>query len=138
MLLELGLDESERKTRPEYRHVQLLQGKRESADVVLVSVGEEDAEHLTVPLQQVGDVRQHEVDAEHVLLGKHEPRVDDEDLVLPLQGPHVDPDLAQTAKRDVTELRGHKRRSCSDSCLATATGTGGGGGASSWSRYRLS
>src|SRR5207245_1903703 len=85
--------------------------------------------------QQVGDVGQHEVDAEHVVLREHEARVDDEDLVLPLQGPHVDADLAEAAQRQVAEstLR-HNKRSCSASCLS-GSGSGGGGGARNRSRY---
>src|SRR6266581_1007378 len=138
VLPELRLDESERETRPVDGDVELPQSKWQSADVVLVPVREEDAEDLAIPLQEVRDVRQHEVDAEHVFLREHEPGVDDEDLVLPLQRPHVDADLAQATKREIPELRGHKRRNCSDSGLGTATGTGGGGGASSWSRYRRS
>ena len=139
VFLELRLDQAQRQARAEDRDVQLLQGEGKAADVVLVAVGQEDSEHLAVFLQEVRDIGQDQVDAQHVLLGKHQPGVDDQDLLLPLERPHVDPDLAQTAEREVPEwLSGHNRRSCSDSCLGTAVGTGGGGGASSWSRYRLS
>src|SRR5712691_7659435 len=100
-----------------------------------MAVAEKDAEHLAARFEQVRDVGQDEVDPEHVLLGEHEPCVDDEDLVLPLERPHVDADLTEAAERQVSKPA-HKRRSCSASCLGIAIGSGGGGGgARSLSRY---
>src|SRR4029077_12813764 len=149
VLPELWFDEPERQACAVYRHVvEALQGERQAADVVLMAVGQHDADDLSISClpattgrgpQEVRDVRQDEVDAEHVLLREHEPGVHDQDLVLPLEAPHVDPDLAEAAQREVTEARGrYRRRSCSDSGTGAATGTGGGGGASIWSRYRFS
>src|ERR1700737_2336161 len=120
-----------------------------------MAMAEEDAEPVAAAVEQVGDVREDQVDAEHVLLGKHQPCVDDEDLLVPFEGPHVDADLAEAAKRDVPEPRSanrapreltpkalsswgfHNRLSCSASCFWTGGGGGGGGGASSLSRYAL-
>jgi len=67
--------------------------------VVFVAVAEEDAEHLSLAVEQVRDVGQDEVDAEHVLLRKHQAGVDHQDLLLPLESPHVDADLAEAAER---------------------------------------
>ncbi len=135
MLAQLGLEQTEREAGPVNGHVEQLQRIRQAADVVLMAVREEDPDNVPTFLQQVGDVGQHEVDAEHVVLREHEARVDDEDLVLPLQGPHVDADLAEAAQRQVAEstLR-HNKRSCSASCLS-GSGSGGGGGARNRSRY---
>src|ERR1700687_675220 len=136
MLFQLGLDETQRQPRPVDGNVDLLQRVRQTADMVLVAVREEDPKHFTVAAQQVGDVGQHKVDARHVLVREHESGVDDKDLVVPLEGPHVDSDLAQAAQRDIPESRRtHSRRSCSASCFGGSTGTGGGGGASSLARY---
>src|SRR3989442_16023695 len=88
-------------------------------------------------MQQVGDVREDQVDAKHVLLREHEPGVDNYNLALPLQRPNVDADLSEAAGGEIPETGAHNKRSCSDSCLAAATATGGGGGASTWSRYRF-
>src|SRR5204862_3281480 len=86
----------------------------------------------------VGDVREHEIDAGHVFLGKHEPGVDDQDLALPLERPHVDADLPEASQGQVAEAPGaYRRRSCSDSGFGAPTPTGGGGGARSWSSKRF-
>ena len=134
MFFQLRLEQAQGQPRAEDWDVQLLQRKRQAADVVFVAVGEEDAQHFAAAVQQVGDVRKDEVDAEHVFLRKHEARVDDDDLALPLQRPHVDADLAEAAEREIPEPGAHKSRSCSDSCFGAAATTGGGGGASTWSR----
>ena len=103
--------------------------------MVLVAVGEEYAGDLLLTLQEIGDVRQDQVDAGHVLLRKHEPRVDDDELLLPFERPHVDADLAEAAEREIAQTLGlYSRRSCSDSGFGAATGTGGGGGTRTWSR----
>ena len=95
--------------------------------MVLVAVGEDDPEHLLVLSEQVADVGDDEVDAGHVLAGEHQAGVDDQDLVVPLQGPHVAADLAEPAEGDVAELQ--IRLSCSGSAGGSASGSGGGGGA---------
>jgi len=97
--------------------LELFQNIRKPTNVVFVPMAQEDAEHVFASIEKVGDVGQDQVDAEHVLMGKHQSRVDDEDLLLPLEGPHVDADLAQAAQRQITESRGaHSSRSCSASC----------------------
>jgi len=139
VLPQLRLEEAKSQPSAVNRHVELLERVGQASDVVLMTVGEKNAEHLSATVQQVRDVRQDQVDPEHVLLREHQPGVDDENLVLPLERPHVDADLAQAAEGEIPKpRRAHKRRSCSDSCFGPGTGTGGGGGASSWSRYRLS
>ena len=49
---------------------------------------------------QVPDVRNDEIDAEHLLVGEHETRVDDEDVVPHLDREHVLADLADAAEGD--------------------------------------
>ena len=41
-----------------------------------------------------------EIDAVHLLVGEHEPAVDDDDLVAVLEDEHVLADLADAAERD--------------------------------------
>src|SRR5713226_5723339 len=155
MLLQLGLDETQRQSRAVNGDVQLLQRVWQPADVVLVAMTEKDPQHLAALFEEVRDVGQNEVDPKHVLLREHQPGVYDEHLVLPLQRPHVDADFAKAAERQVPKPRFanrgpreltpralsswgfHNRRSCSASCLGTGGGSGGGGGVSSLSRYAL-
>jgi len=103
VLLELRLHQAQRQPGAVNGDVDLLERIRQAADVVFVAVRKEDAEYLFFRLHQVGDVRQDEVDAGHVLLRKHQAGIDDQDLVVPLEGPHVDADLPETAEREVTK-----------------------------------
>src|SRR5215212_6137471 len=51
-----------------------------------------------LPLQQVADVGQHQVDADHLVFREHEPAVDDDDRVVVLDGRHIladGPDAAE-------------------------------------------
>ena len=90
VLAQLGADQPERELRAIDRHLeQVAQNVRQSADVVLVRVGYEKAAHVFAALPEVGDVRNDEVDAEHLLVREHEPRIDDEDVVPDLEREHV-------------------------------------------------
>jgi len=126
VLFQLRLDEPESEPGPINRHVEALEHEGEGADVVLMAVGEDDPEHLLVLPEQVADVGDDEVDPGHVLAGEHKARVDDQDLVVPFQGPHVAADLAQPAEGDVAELQ--IRLSCCGSAGGSGSGSGGGGG----------
>ena len=55
--------------------------------------------HLVPIFDQIGNIRDDEVDAEHILLGEHQPRVHNENLIIHTDGSHVLSDLAKTAKR---------------------------------------
>ena len=79
---------------------------RERTDVVLVAVGEHDAADIADALLQPRDVRDHEVDAEHLLLREHEPGVDDHDVVAAAEREHVAADLSEPPERDQGHLRG--------------------------------
>ena len=63
---------------------ELAQDPRQRAEVVLVAVGDDDALDVVDALAQVGEVGQHEVDADH--LGRREAQadVDDDDPVVVL------------------------------------------------------
>ena len=89
------------------RHARELgQHVRQAADVVLVGVGDEEGPDVGAVLLEVGDVGDDEVDAEHLLVGEHEPAVDDDDVVAVLEHVHVLADLAHPAERDDAERLG--------------------------------
>ena len=101
VLAELRADEPERELRAVNRHVrEVAQDVRQRADVILVRVRDEDPFDLVAALAEVLDVGDDEVDAEHLLVGEHEPGVDDQDVVALLDRHHVLPDLTDTAERD--------------------------------------
>ena len=57
------------------------------------------ADHALV-LLQVGGVGDDDVHAEKFLLGEHQARIDDDDVVAGAQDEHVHSELAQPAERD--------------------------------------
>ena len=78
--------------------IQLLEQKGERADVVLVGMGDHDGAHFVAVLQQVGKVGDHEVHAEHFGAGKHQPGVDDDNIVAVLDHGGVHPNLADASQ----------------------------------------
>ena len=68
--------------------------------MVLVAVGDEERQNVVAVLAQVGDVGQHEVDAQHLVARERKPAVDDHDLAAVLDDRHVLADLAHPAERD--------------------------------------
>ena len=83
------------------RHARELgQDVRQPADVVLVGMRDEERLDLVAAFLEVGDVGHDEVDAEHLLVGEHQPAVDDDDVVAVLEHVHVLADLAHAAERD--------------------------------------
>ena len=104
VLLELDADEAAGQRRAVDRRVDAAQDVGQAADVVLVAVGDEDGPQLVAVLLDVGDVRDDEVDAEHLLFGEHEAGVDDDHVVAVLEQHHVLADLAETAEGDDAEL----------------------------------
>ena len=86
---------------------------RQAADVVLVGVGDQECLDVLAAFLEVGDVGHDEVDAEHLLVGEHEPAVDDDDLVAVLEDVAVLADLADAAERDDAQrLRSQCQRWC--------------------------
>ena len=101
MLVELRLDEREREPRRDHeRDAHLAHEVRQRADVILVPVREHDRAHHLLPLAEVREVRQDEVDAEMLVAREREPGVDDDDRAVRLVDGHVLADLAEAAERD--------------------------------------
>ena len=86
---------------------ELAQQPRQAAQVILVAVGDDDRLDAVDALAQVGEVGQHEVDAE--LLGGREAqaRVDDHDAALVLDDRHVLADLAHASEREDAQFAAH-------------------------------
>ena len=104
VLLDLVAQQAARQRRGVDGHARELgQHVRQAADVVLVGVGDEERLDLVAALLEVGDVGHDEVDAEHLLVGEHQPAVDDDDVVAVLEDVHVLADLADAAERDDAE-----------------------------------
>ena len=100
VLFELFADERERELRAVNRNVEIGDDVGNRADVVFMRVGQNDGAHHALVLFQVGDVGNDDIHAEQFLLGEHEARVNDDDVVAGAQGEHVHSELAQPAERD--------------------------------------
>ena len=101
VLLDLVAEQAAGERRGVDRHArELRQHVRQRADVVLVGVGDDERLDVGLALLEVRDVGDDEVDPEHLLVGEHEPAVDDDDVVAVLEHVHVLADLADAAERD--------------------------------------
>ncbi len=100
MLFELAFDVGEGELGTVDGDVEVRQDPRKAADVILVSVGEDDAADFAAVLDEVGDVGNDDVDAEELFFGEHEAGVDDEDVVAVVEGEAVHAELAESTKRN--------------------------------------
>ena len=78
----------------------VLQDVRQRAGMILMAMRQHDGRDLVLVLEQIGDIRDDEIDAEHIVIREHEPRVDHEDLVIHLDDGHVLADFSEPAERD--------------------------------------
>ena len=112
VFLELGLDEREGQLGADQRDVAALAKQvGNTADVVLVPVGQHDRLDLVEAIPDPGEVGQDHVDAGLVLLGEQHAAVDDEQPPGVLEDRHVAPDLTEPAERhDPKAALGQRRR----------------------------
>ncbi len=76
----------------------LLEQVGEGADVVLVTVGQDDRANFFLVLEQVAKVGDHQVDPEQVVPGKHQACVDDEDGAAAADCHHVHAEFPKASK----------------------------------------
>jgi hypothetical protein len=90
------------------RHAQRGPERGERADMVLMGVGDDDAEQVGPVLDDVAEVGQDDVDARRLRPGEGEPAVDQDPFALLLRPEAVErgvhADLAEAAERDEDEL----------------------------------
>ncbi len=80
-----------------------LERKGERADVVLVTMGEEDAAQASGPPGEVLEVRYDRVDARHLGAREHHSRVHEQQMLLPLEEQRVHAELSQPPEGDETD-----------------------------------
>jgi hypothetical protein len=69
-----------------------------AAYMVFMGVGEEEAAYFMPVLGQIGEVRYHEVNAQHLVLGKGHAAINDNQIVAVLKYGHILSDFAQAAQ----------------------------------------
>ncbi len=76
---------------------QPFEQKGHGANVILVTMGQHQTTNVLDTLIQHRYIGNHQVDAEHVRLGKHQPTIDEQQFALVFQSHHVEANLAQPA-----------------------------------------
>ena len=106
VLLELALDKPEREPCSVYGNIYLLEQIRQRADMILVSVSDDNAPELIPVLFEIGEVGDNEVNARHFLIGERKAAVYDKHIVAAFVNVKVLSYLVKTAERDELNGRG--------------------------------
>ena len=102
LLLQLDLHQPSSQSRAVHRDVQLTEEERQPADVVLVAVREEDGLQKARPLCEVGDLGDHDVHAQHLVLGEHQTHVYSDGGAIVFVQHHVAANVAKAAEGNHT------------------------------------
>ena len=100
VLLQLQLNKPRRKACAVDREIDLLENVGDGADVILVSVGDEETAEAVMVLHQVAHIGNDAVDTVHIVAGESHTAVHHDDLAAILIHGHILADLVKTAKRD--------------------------------------
>ena len=100
VLRELDVHERRRQRRAVHGAVKLIHDVGHGSDVVLVTVGENDALYPLLVADEIGYVGNNGVDAVHIVVREAYSAVNDDHLLAVLVDVHVLADLVQTAKSD--------------------------------------
>ena len=98
VLLQLRLDQRQRQRRRVNRTGDVRQHVWYAADVILVTVREDQRGDMP-PLLQIRQVRDDQIDAQELRVGEHDARVHDDGRVTPGECEHVHAELAEPAER---------------------------------------
>ena len=90
------LDEAHRKPCGIHRHIQLRQDVRQGSDMVLMTMGDNEAFDFLFIFHQVGNIRDHLVDTQHVAFRKRDSTVYHHDGIFVLDGGNVHSDLVKS------------------------------------------
>jgi len=81
VLRQLHFQHSLRQRRGVDGRLHLRQQVGQRTRVILVTVGDDNAAHLAAVLNQVGEIRDDIVHAQHVIFGEHQTAIHDEDVL---------------------------------------------------------
>ena len=99
MLLQLVVNEPDRQFRSVHGHVQLFEDIGKGSDMILMTVGDDETFHPICIVLQIGDVRDHQVNSQHIILRKGQAAVHHNNTVLIFKGSNIHADLLQAAQR---------------------------------------
>ncbi len=109
LLLQLAADEPGGERRGIQRHTQILGQIGQRADMILMSMGEHDAEQIVDPVLDEAQVRQDDIDPRIGRIGKGDAAIDHDPFALAAIEIDVHANLARATKRKENQLvtRGH-------------------------------
>ncbi len=109
VLPQLGVDQPNGKSRSVNGNVDLFEQIRQRSYVILVTVGDDNTEHTIPVLNHIGEIRQDEIDTQHVIVREHQPRIDHKNGIAILEDHHILSDGPQPPQRDdLKRLRNHR------------------------------
>src|SRR5260370_39707948 len=100
VFVKLIFDVGQRELGRPNRNIQFAENPRQSADVIFVAVRQDDAAHIFTIFEQVGNVRDNDVDAQQLGFAEHQAGVDHDDDVAEADVHAVHTELAQPAQRN--------------------------------------
>ena len=98
MLLKLALNKSHSKPCSVNGNVDLLQKIGKSADVILMSVGDNNTPDLVPVFLKIGEIGNNKINSEHISLGESKTAVHDHDIIFKFIDRDVLADLVQAAE----------------------------------------
>src|SRR6476660_3892434 len=98
VLIQLALCQAQREVRRINRHVDLLQDVRQRADMIFMSMRENNRRDVLLVLFEDFEIRNADIDAVDALFGKAHARVEHQHLVAAAQQSTVHPELADSAE----------------------------------------
>ena len=104
VLLQFVFDDPERQRRSVNGRVDRSQNIRNCADVILVSVRQQDSADAVFVRFEIGDVGDDQIDARHIVIGKTESAIDDYHVVVVFHNRHVLADFPESAERNDPNL----------------------------------
>ena len=104
VFFELAFDQGQRELGAIDRNVELRQHPGQPADVIFVSVRQDDRAHVRPILDEVGYVGYDDIDAEQFGFREHEPGIDDDDVVAPANRHAIHAEFAESTEGNNLEL----------------------------------
>ena len=102
VFFQLALDQSQCHAGAINRHIDLFQQICQTADMVLVTVGNDDAANLVLVALHIGEIRNDNIHTGHIHIRKCQTAVQNEHVIAALKHGHVLSDLVQTTQRNDT------------------------------------
>ena len=100
VLLKLQIHQRERELGAVKRHGYLAKHVGGRADVIFVPVREEQAADAVLVFDEIGDVRDHKIDAQHILFGEDRAAVHNDHIVAIFDSGNIFSKFIHTAQRD--------------------------------------